>query len=398
MKGEEEEEWGVFGRPYPGAGGQDGSVALAQLYLVDHGMFIYLTPFSLQKIPAFSLPFYFFFPTTLLKAKNNPKIIQRVFEGWKEAKQFGQPSCLDTYSNQMFIPLISCGGERNFAGTLCVPPTLEVPGRRLRHFVLLGVFFFSFLWELCQLAGSRESLFPWELPCWIRELGEGQANWFQKIEFLFGKRQLEVEAAPAWWWGMPCHPASLPYPAFSLSCRGLRSWEEAVAIGWHRGDTPGLPTEPWSGGLGDVPPWWGVQGEIEGFLGCPELGAWWFSAPSFWSSVVSAFGSPVVRSSEVVWLQFSPSSDLGGCPLSFLPEFSNWGCPPLVSPSSELRVCLLPVCSQFGTHWLLCSPQIQVLVFVCPCFSPSLELGAFPPSALPQFGDRWLPTLREFAV
>lgn len=62
MKGEEEEEWGVFGRPYPGAGGQDGSVALAQLYLVDHGMFIYLTPFSLQKIPAFSLPFFFFFP------------------------------------------------------------------------------------------------------------------------------------------------------------------------------------------------------------------------------------------------------------------------------------------------------------------------------------------------
>lgn len=171
-----------------------------------------------------------------------------------------------------------------------------------------------------------------------------------------------------------------------------------MAIGWHRGDTPGLPTEPWSGGLGDVPPWWGVQGELEGFFGCPELGAWWFSAPSFWSSVVSAFGSPVVRSSEVVWLQFSPSSDLGGCPLSVLPEFSNWGCPPLVSPSSELRVCLLPVCSQFGTHWLLCSPQIQILVFVCPRFSPSLELGAFPPSALPQFGDRWLPTLREFAV
>lgn len=72
MKGEEEEEWGVFGRPYPGAGGQDGSVALAQLYLVDHGMFIYLTPFSLQKIPAFSLPF-FFFPPRFSKQKITQK-------------------------------------------------------------------------------------------------------------------------------------------------------------------------------------------------------------------------------------------------------------------------------------------------------------------------------------
>lgn len=53
MKGEEEEEWGVFGRPYAGTGGQDGSVALAQLYLVDHRMFIYLTPFSLQKNSCF---------------------------------------------------------------------------------------------------------------------------------------------------------------------------------------------------------------------------------------------------------------------------------------------------------------------------------------------------------
>lgn len=53
MKGEEEEEWGVFGRPYAGAGGQDGSVALAQLYLVDHRMFIYLTPFSVQKKSCF---------------------------------------------------------------------------------------------------------------------------------------------------------------------------------------------------------------------------------------------------------------------------------------------------------------------------------------------------------
>lgn len=64
---------GVFGRPCLGAGGQDGSVALAQLYLVDHGMFIFFTPFSLQKIPAFSRPFFFFsfffLPTTLLKAK-----------------------------------------------------------------------------------------------------------------------------------------------------------------------------------------------------------------------------------------------------------------------------------------------------------------------------------------
>lgn len=55
-------------------------------------------------------------------------------------------------------------------------PALEAPGRRLRHFVLLGVFFLSFLWELCQLAGSRESLFPRELPCWIHELGEGVAK------------------------------------------------------------------------------------------------------------------------------------------------------------------------------------------------------------------------------
>lgn len=96
-------------------------------------------------------------------------------------------------------------------------PALEVPGRRLRRFVLLGVFFLSFLWELCQLAGSRESLFPQELPRWIRELGEGQANCFEKIEFLFGKRQLEVEAAPACCWRMPCHPSSLPFPWFSLS-------------------------------------------------------------------------------------------------------------------------------------------------------------------------------------
>lgn len=57
-------------------------------------------------------------------------------------------------------------------------------------------------------------------------------------------------------------------------------------------------------------------------------------------------------------------------------------------PSSELRVCLLPLFSQFGAPWLpaLYSPQIQILVFVCPQFSPSLELGAFPPSVLPQFG------------
>lgn len=73
MKGEEEEEWGVFRRPYPGAGGQDGSVALAQLYLVDHGMFIYFTPFSLQKIPAFSLPFYFFFPPRFSRQKITQK-------------------------------------------------------------------------------------------------------------------------------------------------------------------------------------------------------------------------------------------------------------------------------------------------------------------------------------
>lgn len=122
-------------------------------------------------------------------------------------------------------------------------PALEALGRRLRLFVLLGVFSLCFLWELCQLAGSRENLFPQELPHWIRQLGE--ANWFQKIEFLFGQKQLEVEAAPAWWWRMPCHPSSLPYPGFSLSCRGLGSWEEALAIGWLGGDTPGLPTEPW---------------------------------------------------------------------------------------------------------------------------------------------------------
>lgn len=88
MKGEEEEEWGVFGRRYRGAGGQDGSVALAQLHLVDHGMFIYLSPFSLQKNLAFSL-FFFFFPHCTSQGKKNPKkpkIIQRVFEGWKEPK------------------------------------------------------------------------------------------------------------------------------------------------------------------------------------------------------------------------------------------------------------------------------------------------------------------------
>lgn len=66
-------------------------------------------------------------------------------------------------------------------------PALEVPGRRLRRFVLLGVFFLSFLWELCQLAGSRESLFRQELPRWIRELGEGQANCFEKIVFIWEK-------------------------------------------------------------------------------------------------------------------------------------------------------------------------------------------------------------------
>lgn len=66
-------------------------------------------------------------------------------------------------------------------------PALEVPGQRLPHFVLLGVVFLSFLWELCQLAGSRESFFPRELPRWIRELGEGQANWFQKIVFIWEK-------------------------------------------------------------------------------------------------------------------------------------------------------------------------------------------------------------------
>lgn len=84
-----------------------------------------------------------------------------------------------------------------------------------------------------------------------------------------------------------------------------------MVIGWHRGDTPGLPTEPRSGGLGVVLPCWGVQGELEGFLGF----SWWFSAPSFWSSVVSAFGSPLVQSSEIVWIQFPLSSDLDGCPL-----------------------------------------------------------------------------------
>lgn len=34
---------------------------LLSFYLVHHGMFIYLTSFSLQKIPAFTLLFFFFF-------------------------------------------------------------------------------------------------------------------------------------------------------------------------------------------------------------------------------------------------------------------------------------------------------------------------------------------------
>lgn len=142
-----------------------------------------------------------------------------------------------------------------------------------------------------------------------------------------------------------------------------------MAIGWHRGNTPGLHTEPCSGGLGDVPPWWGVRGELEGFFDFSKLGAWWFSAPSFWSSVVSAFGSPLaqrlcgfsfppvwisvvahsqfplssgigvvhpwfppVQSSEFVCFQFSPCLEVGGCPLSVLQEFevrvlSALGCP-----------------------------------------------------------------------
>lgn len=88
-----------------------------------------------------------------------------------------------------------------------------------------------------------------------------------------------------------------------------------MAIGWHRGDTPRLPTEPWSGGLGDIPPWRGVQGEREGFLGF----SWWFSAPSFWSSLVSAF-----------W--FTPSSELRGRLDSVSPQFGSQWLPTLNSP------------------------------------------------------------------
>lgn len=97
-----------------------------------------------------------------------------------------------------------------------------------------------------------------------------------------------------------------------------------MAISWHRGDTPGLPTEPWNGGIGGVPPWWGVRKELEGFLGFPKLRAWWFSAPSF--------------------------LELSG--------FCLW-----FTPSSELRGCLDLVFPQFGSQWLptLSSPRIQGL-------------------------------------
>lgn len=121
--------------------------------------------------------------------------------------------------------------------------------------------------------------------------------------------------APASWWRMPCHPSSLPDPGFSLRPEKLGG---GCGISWHRGDAPGLPTEPWSGGLADVPPWWDVQGELEVFLGFPKLGAGWFSAPSFWSSAVCAFGSPLVQSS--------------GCLASVFPQFRSRWLPTLSSP------------------------------------------------------------------
>lgn len=40
----------------------------------------------------------------------------------------------------------------------------------------------------------------------------------------------------------------------------------------------------------------GVSGKsLRGFFGFPELGAWCFSAPSVWSSAVSALASPLVQ-------------------------------------------------------------------------------------------------------
>lgn len=74
-----------------------------------------------------------------------------------------------------------------------------------------------------------------------------------------------------------------------------------MAIGWHRGDSPGLPTEPWDGGIGDVPPCWGVREELEGvlwFSRTQRLSG--FSFPPVWISVVAHSQFPLNSGTAVV--------------------------------------------------------------------------------------------------
>lgn len=52
------------------------------------------------------------------------------------------------------------GRGRNFAGTLCVSPALEVPGQRLRHFVLLGVVFPFLSLGVVSVGWEQRELFP----------------------------------------------------------------------------------------------------------------------------------------------------------------------------------------------------------------------------------------------
>lgn len=157
------------------------------LYIMECLFILPLSPF--KKFLPLACPFFFFSPTTLLRAKNNPKIIQRVFEGWKEPKQFGQPSCLDTYSNQMFIPLVSCGGEGE--GTLqahfVCPQLWKCRDSGSVTSFSSVCFSFPFFGSCVSWLGAERAFFPRELPRWIRELGEGQANWFQKIVFIWEK-------------------------------------------------------------------------------------------------------------------------------------------------------------------------------------------------------------------
>lgn len=123
-----------------------------------------------------------------------------------------------------------------------------------------------------------------------------------------------------------------------------------------------------------------------------------FGFPPVWLSVVahsqfplnSGIGVvhpwfPSVERSKFVCLQFSPSLELFGCPLSVLPKFRSWCSSALGSPPVWSLVLLHPQLSpslELGAF----PPPVWSLVLCHPQFHPALELAACPLSILREFG------------